>query len=67
MGVEGALLTKVEVAQLLRVSVRTLDRMLAAGDGPPPILLPSGRRRWRRGDVEQWIETRRRRGEPPAE
>jgi excisionase family DNA binding protein len=46
------LLTKQEVAEMLHVSRRTIDRWTAAGKGPPSITLPSsGRRRWRRGDI----------------
>lgn len=56
------LLTKQEVADLLHVSRRTIDRWAAAGKGPPSVVLPaSGRRRWRRSAVLAWL------AENPAE
>jgi excisionase family DNA binding protein len=65
MGNDAALLTKAEVAALLRVSRATMDRMIRDGTAPPAIRLPSGRLRWRRTDVEAWLEERRGQGEPP--
>jgi predicted DNA-binding transcriptional regulator AlpA len=53
------LLTKRELAEALRVSVRTVERMHAAGTGPQAIQLPSGRLRWRWGDVRRWMEEHR--------
>jgi excisionase family DNA binding protein len=53
------LLNKTQLAELLGVSRRTVDRMVAAGTAPPVTLLPSGRRRWRKGDVRQWLAERR--------
>lgn len=45
-----------EVSELLDVSKSTWDRMVAAGDAPPPIhLSDGGHRRWRRADIEAWI------------
>jgi excisionase family DNA binding protein len=53
---DDVLLTKAEVAELLHVSQRTIDRWAKAGKGPPSFILPSnGRRRWRRGDVLAWL------------
>jgi len=59
----NVLLTKTQVAELLAVSRRTIDRMVTAGTGPPMVVLPSGRRRWRKLDVLAWIEEHRARPE----
>ena len=56
---DDMLLTKQQLAELLGVSVRSVDRMVAAGTAPTVTLLPNGRRRWRRGDVRRWLEERR--------
>jgi excisionase family DNA binding protein len=56
---DDVLLNKAQLAELLGVSRRTVERMTAAGTGPPSVLLPSGRRRWRKGDVGRWVEERR--------
>lgn len=47
--------TPAELAAYLRVSERTVARMVA--DGCPSIL-PRGRRRFRVADVVQWMESR---------
>ncbi len=52
------LLTKGEVARLLRVSIRTLERMTAEGTGPASIVFGRSRR-WRRADVLAWVEEHR--------
>ena len=54
----GELLTKREVARLLRISERTLERLTAAGEGPPSITFGRSRR-WRRRDVEDWLTEHR--------
>jgi len=48
----------VEVARVLRISVKTLYNMRARGEGPPAYKLGGrgGRARYRRSDVEAWIE-----------
>jgi excisionase family DNA binding protein len=56
---DDVLLNKTQLAELLGVSRRTVDRMVAAGTAPPVTLLPSGRRRWRKGDVRQWLAEHR--------
>ena len=53
------MLSRVELAKAVRVSVRTVDRWIADGTGPPFIRLPGGTLRWRWGDVRAWIEARR--------
>ncbi len=53
------MLSKVELAQALSVSTRTIDRWLADGTGPPYVRLPRGRLRWRWGDVQAWLAERR--------
>ncbi len=52
------LLTKREVAELLRISERKLERMTASGEGPSSIKFGRSRR-WLRRDVERWIEEHR--------
>lgn len=56
------LLTKGEVADLLRISERTLERMTRDGTGPPSITFGRSRR-WFRKDVLAWAKARR---DPPA-
>jgi hypothetical protein len=41
-----------------------VDRWIHEQTGPPATLLPSGRRRWRWGDVEAWLRQRREGGWP---
>jgi predicted DNA-binding transcriptional regulator AlpA len=53
------MLTRVELAKAVRVSVRTVDRWIADGTGPPYLRLPRGTLRWRWGDVKAWLEARR--------
>jgi excisionase family DNA binding protein len=54
----GELLTKREVAQLLRISERTLERLTEAGEGPRSVKFGRSRR-WLRRDVERWLEEHR--------
>lgn len=44
-----------ELCRLLRISLRTAERMIDSGRAPRPIRIGSRLRRWRRGDVVQWI------------
>ena len=53
------LLTAVEVAQLLKLDKRTIERMAKAGDCPAPIRISPGRTRWRQSDIDAWLEERR--------
>jgi excisionase family DNA binding protein len=50
----SALLTAQETADLLRIHVRTLRQRWRAGELPAPIWVGKGHR-WRRRDVESWI------------
>jgi predicted DNA-binding transcriptional regulator AlpA len=61
-GSDGPLLSRKELAAALGVSTRTVDRWIQEQTGPPATLLPSGRRRWRWGDVEAWLRQRREEG-----
>jgi len=54
-----ALLSRRELAQVLRLSPRTLERMFLEGGGPPAIRVSSRRVVYRVGDVRGWLETRR--------
>mgnify|MGYP006273288665 CR=1 FL=1 len=55
-----ALLTPRDVADMLRVSVRTLYRWIDHGHVTPPLRL--GRSlRWRRDDIDRWLEDQARR------
>ncbi len=51
------LLRRLEVAHIIGVGGRTLDRMLACNKFPPAdLILNSKLIRWRRSTVEQWVE-----------
>ncbi len=52
------LLNQREVASYLRVSPRTLQRMISAGEFPSPIPISASRARWRQGDVDAWLDER---------
>jgi predicted DNA-binding transcriptional regulator AlpA len=53
------LLAQIEVAEILGISPRTLERKRVAGDGPPYVKL--GRSvRYVEADLIQWVEDRRR-------
>lgn len=52
---DESLLLKIEdVATLLRMSVRSVNRLRSAGDLPDPVELLSSVR-WRRADIEAWV------------
>lgn len=53
--VDHLLLTHAEVAQLLRVSPRTVDRMRQEGTIIPPVKL-NRQLRWLKSDVLQWLQ-----------
>jgi excisionase family DNA binding protein len=54
----GELLTARQVAELLQVSVSTIERMTRRGEGPPSIKFGRSRR-WLRRDVMAWLEEHR--------
>lgn len=56
-----ALLYQAEVAYLTAQSERTLEAYRLKGGGPPFIVIGKRGVRYRRGDVQDWIATRRRR------
>jgi excisionase family DNA binding protein len=61
MGERGEeMLTEQAVARILGVSVSTVRRLRASGEGPPSIRVGKRAIRYRRADVEAWL---RRRGE----
>ncbi len=51
---QPALITATELAQMMRVSVRTLWRLLSAGRIPAPIRI-GGNARWRVEEIDRWI------------
>jgi excisionase family DNA binding protein len=53
------LLTEKELASLLKVSARTLRAWRDAGEGPPAIKIGRRAIRYRRSDVERWLEQQR--------
>ena len=50
-------LTAAGLAELLQLSVRSIDRMLASGDLPQPLRL-GGSRRWSRSEVMEFLRDR---------
>jgi predicted DNA-binding transcriptional regulator AlpA len=54
--IEPLLVSIDDVAQLTGLGVATLYRYRAAGKLPAPIRLSAGAVRWRRSDIELWIE-----------
>ncbi len=55
---DTTLLTKAEVATLLRVDARTLRRMVHAGEVPSPICVGERTHRWRREAIERFLRAR---------
>lgn len=49
------LVTRAEVAGMIRRSVRFLDSLVAHGSGPPVTRITPGTVLFRRGDVQAWI------------
>ena len=57
----GELLTVRQVAELLQVSVSTVERMTRRGEGPPSIKFGRSRR-WFKPDVLAWLREHRQGG-----
>ncbi len=55
---DNEVLTEREAARLLRLSVRTLQRLAAAGTGPAKMRLTRRRIAYRRSDLLEWIAVR---------
>lgn len=55
---EVELLTRAEVARMLRVSTPTLSRWAAAGEGPPVVWLAGRVPRYDRAAVVAWLAAR---------
>ncbi|MCI0464711.1 MAG: helix-turn-helix domain-containing protein [Gemmataceae bacterium] len=51
------LLSKKQVARMLGVCVRTVQRYLALAQFPTPVRLPHGHLRWRRSEVEAFLDS----------
>jgi excisionase family DNA binding protein len=51
-------MTEAQVARLLAVSVSTIKRLRATGEGPPSIRVGKRAIRYRREDVEAWLRRR---------
>ena len=60
------LLTEAEVAELLRVSERTVRRWRAEGTGPPAVRVGKAVR-YRRRAVDEWLERPDRQVGPPPQ
>jgi excisionase family DNA binding protein len=45
-----------QAARYLGVALRTLQAWHQRGTAPPSVKLPSGARRYRRADLDAWIE-----------
>jgi predicted DNA-binding transcriptional regulator AlpA len=52
------LMTEAELARFLSVSLSTVKRLRATGEGPPSIRIAKRAIRYRRADVEDWLRKR---------
>ena len=52
---ESTFVTKPKAAEMIGVSVRTLERLVSKGQFPPPLRF-GRRRRWVRTALVRWIE-----------
>lgn len=42
--------------QYIGISRSAFYRLLAKGQVPPPVAVPGSERRWRRADLDEWID-----------
>ena len=56
-GEEERLMTERQVAEYLNLSLRTIQRWRAEGTGPP-VLYAGNRPRYRKADVDAWLQRR---------
>ena len=56
----SALLTTAQVAAILSLSPRTLEQLRVKGGGPPYFALGKRAVRYRRSDVDSWLDARQR-------
>lgn len=45
-----------EVKDIAGMGTSTIYRKVAEGNFPPPVRLSGGMSRWRKSDIEQWIQ-----------
>ncbi len=57
---DDKLLTEAQLAELLQVSVRTIQRWRAEGGGPPVVWASSRRPRYWLSEVRDWLKTSKR-------
>jgi predicted DNA-binding transcriptional regulator AlpA len=65
-GSPDELLTKGEVAKMVKVTQRALDRWIAAGSFPGPDLVMGNTLRWWRSSVVAWVRVSQCLRHPPA-
>lgn len=56
------ILTRIETARLLRLSVRSLARLEVAGELPPRVMITRRTIGYRQSAIEGWLNARTRRG-----
>jgi excisionase family DNA binding protein len=55
---DGPLLNEKQVAEYLNLSLRTVRRWRAEGIGPPYVMMAGRYPRYRRADIDQWLQHR---------
>ena len=56
--VEDRLLTRTEVEALIRMSRSAIYRLMRTGQFPEPLRIGPRAVRWKRSEVEHWLESR---------